>query len=241
MELVIDDLAARRGGRAVFSGMHARVSAGHALVVTGPNGAGKSTLLRILAGFLPPERGDVCLRGTAAVSLRRAPGAFQEVVAYSGHLDAVKPALGVAENLALWAGLHGTGRDRIDAALTHFGLAAMAGRAAGDCSAGQKRRLGLARLMVMDRPLWLLDEPTASLDTASAAKVADLVRGHCARGGIAVIATHLELDLERTVSLSMAPPPAAAADLAAAAGGGAPAGAAGEGSAEDDPFLAGNW
>ncbi|MEL6336803.1 MAG: heme ABC exporter ATP-binding protein CcmA [Pseudomonadota bacterium] len=226
MELTIQDLAARRGGRAVFSGLSAHVAAGQALVVTGPNGAGKSTLLRVVAGFLPPERGKIVLSGVAGGDVARTPGALQEHLAYTGHLDAVKPALAVAENLALWAGLHGAGPERVAAALDHFGLRPLAGRQAGECSAGQKRRLGLARLMVTDRPVWLMDEPTASLDTAAAAQVSALVRGHCEKGGIAVIATHLDLGLDNAVPLAMTG--------TEGAGGHAPA-------AEDDPFLAGAW
>ncbi|MEM6421239.1 MAG: heme ABC exporter ATP-binding protein CcmA [Pseudomonadota bacterium] len=229
MELVIEDLAARRAGRKVLTGVSARVAAGRALVVTGPNGAGKSTLLRVLAGFLPPAEGDARLEGSVTASLVDGPGGFQERVAYTGHLDAVKPALGVAENLALWAGLHGTARSRIEAALAHFGLAALAERAAGACSAGQKRRLGLARLMVIDRPVWLMDEPTASLDAASAATVAALVRRHCADGGIAVIATHQDLGLENTVALPLGA--TAVTDRPPTV----------EVEPQDDPFLAGEW
>lgn len=217
------DIALRRGGRAVLAGLSFRAEPGRALIVRGPNGAGKSTLLRALAGMLPLTGGTVRL-GDVDLSDR---AAFSECVAYAGHLDAVKPALTVAENLAVWAGLFGAAAGRAAAALDRFGLGALGQRPAAQCSAGQRRRLGLARLLVVDRPLWLLDEPTVSLDAASAATVADLIRTHCAGGGIALIATHVDLGLDDAEVLELGPYRAARA----------PAG----GATEDDAFLAGDW
>lgn len=223
MDLVIETLACRRGGQPVVAGFSARLAAGGIAELRGPNGVGKSTLLRALAGLLPLSGGDARL---GAVSLAADAEAFQEQVFLSGHLDAVKPALTVRANLAHWAALYGGARSgaraRVDEALARFGLAAKAGDPAAWCSAGQKRRLGLARMMVIDRPLWLLDEPTVSLDTASAGIVAELIAGHTAAGGMAVIATHLPLGLEATVWEMRAPAPDA------------PAGA-------EDPFLEGSW
>jgi len=219
MELVLDDLACRRGGRLIYRGLAFRLAAGAAAAVRGPNAVGKSTLLRQLAGLIPLAGGDARLGG---VSLAADRAAFQERVAYAGHLDAVKPALTVAENLALWARLHGTGEARADAALARFGLAHVAGRPAAECSAGQARRLGLARLMLTDRPLWLMDEPTVSLDAEAVALVAGLVREHLAGGGLALIATHADLGLGELPTLTMAPPGAEAAR-------------------HGDPFLAGAW
>ena len=219
MELVLENLAARRAGRLVYRDLSFRVGAGEAAAVRGPNGVGKSTLLRQLAGLLPVAGGDSRLDG---LSLARRPGAFQERVAYAGHADAIKPALTVAENLAYWAGIHGNDGARTRAALERFGLAAIATRPAAECSAGQKRRLGLARLLVVDRPLWLLDEPTVSLDAEATALVAELVREHVGAGGIALIATHVELDLGDIPTLMMTPPAGAVRH-------------------EDDPFLAGVW
>ena len=220
MELVLDDIACRRGGRTVFAGLSFRVAEGTAALVRGPNGAGKSSLLRVVAGLLPPSAGDVRL---GELSLARDPGALQERVAFAGHLDAVKPALTVAGNLAAWAGIFGAARERTQAALDRLGLAGIADRPAAQCSAGQRRRLGLARLMVLDRPLWLLDEPTVSLDADSAALVARLVREHAEGGGIALIATHIDLRLGQVPVLEMPgagrPPPPAA----------------------EDEFLAGRW
>ena len=217
--LEIEGLACRRAGRLIYRGLDFSVEAGQAAALRGPNGVGKSTLLRQLAGLLPVAGGDARL---GAVSLAASRQAFQERVAYAGHLDAVKPALSVGENLTLWAGIGGSGPDRARAALARFGLDRIAARPAAQCSAGQKRRLGLARLLVADRPLWLLDEPTVSLDAEAAQLVADLIRGHVADGGIALIATHVDLGLGDLPTLQMRP-------------------ADGEAAAEEDPFLAGTW
>ena len=222
MLLQVDNLACRRGGRAVFRDLQLMLRAGQTLALRGPNGAGKSTLLRQLAGLLPVAAGDARLDG---VSLARDRGAFQEKVLYAGHLDAVKPALTVADNLALWAALHGPGASRIAPVLDRFGLGHMTDRPAGECSAGQKRRLGLARLMPVPRPLWLLDEPTVSLDAEGARLVASMVEAHASAGGMAIVATHIDLGIASLATFEM---------TAAAAEPGAPDAAA-------DPFLAGTW
>ena len=140
----------------------------HALL--GENGAGKSTLLRVIAGLLTLRVGDASYRG---VSLAEDREGFAQLTAYAGHRDAVKPALTVRENLAHWAAIYGGGG--VDAALARLSLDHIADAPAAYCSAGQQRRLGLARLLVMDRPLWLLDEPTVSLDAASVAVFAKVV------------------------------------------------------------------
>jgi heme exporter protein A len=219
MDLILDNLACRRAGRLVFHDLCFRIEAGQAAALRGPNGVGKSTLLRQLSGLIPVTGGDARL---GDISLIRDRQGFQERVAYAGHLDAVKPALSIGENLTLWAGIHGNDGARAEAALARFGLDAIAARPAAQCSAGQKRRLGLARLLVADRPLWLLDEPTVSLDAGAAALVADLVREHIAAGGMALIATHVELGLGDIPTLEMTPPEADAHH-------------------QDDPFLAGAW
>jgi heme exporter protein A len=229
MELVIEQLACRRGGRTVFAGLDFRLPAGTAALLRGPNGAGKSSLLRIAAGLLPPAAGDVRL---GEVSLARDRAGLQERVALAGHLDAVKPALTVGENLRLWAGILGAGPGRAGVALERFGLGPIVDRPAAQCSAGQRRRLGLARLLVLDRPLWLLDEPTVSLDAASAALMAGLVREHAAAGGMALIATHVDLGLGPAPVLELTAPRAKAA-VGAAAAAREPAGR--------DLFLGGDW
>jgi heme exporter protein A len=219
MFLDLNKLCCRRAGRLVFHDLCFRVEAGQAAALRGPNGVGKSTLLRQLAGLIPVAGGDARL---GDISLARDRQGFQERVAYAGHLDAVKPALSIGENLTLWAEIHGNNAARAGAALARFGLDIIATRPAAQCSAGQQRRLGLARLLVADRPLWLLDEPTVSLDAEAAALVADLVCEHIAAGGMALIATHVELGLGDIPTLEMTPPGADAHH-------------------QDDPFLAGAW
>jgi heme exporter protein A len=221
MEIVADSLACRRAGRRVFSGVSFRVRSGEAAILRGPNGSGKSSLLRLLAGFIPPESGDATLDGR---SLRRDRDAAQERVAYAGHLDAVKPQLTVAENLEVWAALFGAGSGAVCRALGAFGLDRLADTPAAYCSAGQKRRLGLARLLTAERPIWLLDEPTVSLDVAATERFAALVRAHCAEGGLAIAATHVPLGLEGGPVIALEDAPAAAVA-----------------EAEADPFLEGAW
>lgn len=179
MDVTLTNLAVARGGIAVLEGVSFRLSAGQALVLRGPNGAGKTTLLRTVAGLQPPLEGEIT--GT------------DDRIAYAAHADGLKSMLSVRENLTFWARVFG--QSSVDAALTQFNLTSLEERAAGSLSAGQKRRLGLARLMVTGRPVWVLDEPTVSLDTASVALFADAVRGHLAQGGSALMATHIDLGL----------------------------------------------
>ena len=177
--LEVSELAVQRGGIAVLAGVSFSLNAGEALILRGPNGSGKTTLLRTVAGLQPALEGQV----------RMAEGA----IAYAGHADGVKAVLTVAENLRFWAGIYGTGA--IDAAMAAFDLTDLADRPAQSLSAGQKRRLGLARLLVTGRPIWALDEPTVSLDKDAVAMFADVVRAHLASGGAALIATHIDLGL----------------------------------------------
>lgn len=190
MSLVIDNLRSIRAGRTVFAGLSVDVQPGEALILAGPNGAGKSTLLRILAGLLRPDTGDVQFDG---VSLAEDRAEFQERVLYTGHLDAVKSALTAEEMLAFWADIYGTPNAAVGPALEALDLTRLADHPVRTLSAGQRRRLGLSRLALIDRPLWLLDEPTVSLDAASAARVAALARARCESGGIVVAATHIDL------------------------------------------------
>lgn len=219
MQVEIVDLACRRAGRMVFRGTDFTLARGQAGQLRGPNGVGKSTLLRVLAGLIPAAAGRIEMGGadlTADLAGR------QDLVAYAGHLDAIKPALTLSENLSTWAMLFGgTGTD-VTGALARFDLEDIADRPAGQCSAGQKRRLGLARLLVADRPLWLLDEPTVSLDSHSAALVAELVGEHCTAGGSALIATHIDLALPPGPVLTMTPAAAPPPE-------------------EADAFLSGEW
>jgi heme exporter protein A len=177
MDMVVTDLGVARGGVGVLDGVSFRLSAGEVLVLRGPNGVGKTTLLRTLAGLQP------------AVAGRMEMGE----VAYGGHSDAVKAMLTVAENLEFWAAVHGVAG--IEAALGAMDLAGLRDRRAADLSAGQRRRLGLARLLVTGREVWLLDEPTVSLDVASVGLFGAALRAHLGQGGSALIATHIDLGM----------------------------------------------
>ena len=190
MELDVEGLRVARGWRVVLRDLSLSLRAGEALLLRGPNGAGKSTLLRTLAGFILPEAGVAHLGG---VSLADDRAAFTGQLTYTGHLDALKPAMTAEETLAFHADIHGVARDRVPDALAAMGLAHLAEQPVRILSAGQKRRLGLARLALSDRPLWLLDEPTVSLDAESAERVAALARRHCASGGMVIAATHIDL------------------------------------------------
>ena len=197
--LEVRDLTCTRGGAAVLAGVTLKVGAGQGLVLRGPNGIGKTTLLRTVAGLQPALKGDVI--------------ADTDSTAYASHADGVKEALSVRENLAFWAEVHGSTLD--DAAFDHFDIADLKDRIAGTLSAGQKRRLGLARLAVVNRPVLLLDEPTVSLDGFSVKLFAKFLRDeHLAKGGAAVIATHIDLGLDLP-EMDLTPFKAAATDTGA--------------------------
>jgi heme exporter protein A len=196
VQLVAENLNVIRGARIIIADVSLSVAAGESLLLTGPNGSGKTTLLRTIAGFLQPESGSVRLEGGDSEL------DIGQQCHYVGHLSGTKSALTVAANLAFWAEYLG-GSDphlstpvRVSAALERFGLEPLADIPAGFLSAGQRRRLGLARILLARRPVWLLDEPTASLDTASTALLAEVVTAHVAGGGILVAATHLPLGIE---------------------------------------------
>jgi heme exporter protein A len=198
IRLSAHDLACVRGGREVFEGVSFTVAAGEALAVTGRNGAGKTTLLRLIAGLLEPAHGGLELTGGAP------DATLAEQAHYLGHRDALKPALSVLENLQFWQAFLGDTDASIGSALTALeavALDGLAGLPAAYLSAGQRRRLAIARLVAAPRPIWLLDEPTAALDTASQARLADLMRSHLTGGGIIVAATHGPLGLDGTREL----------------------------------------
>ncbi len=197
MELIGEDLVCVRGGREVFSGLGFRVRAGEALLLTGPNGAGKSSLLRLIAGLLRPAAGRIALTGGDA-ELSAAEQAH-----YLGHQDALKPSLTVGENLRFWADFLGGGSGVLTDALAAVGLEELADLPAGYLSAGQRRRLSLARLLAAPRPLWLLDEPTAALDATAQGRLADLMRAHLAGRGLIVAATHGPLGLDAALGLRL--------------------------------------
>jgi heme exporter protein A len=194
MKLSSHDLACVRGGRRVFSGVGFSIAAGQALVLTGPNGAGKSSLLRVIAGLIRPAAGTVVLEGGDPEL------SVAEQSHYVGHLDPLKPALTVTENLAFWARFLNGDRVPDEAALIARGLEAaglddLGQMPAGYLSAGQRRRLSLARVLAAPRPVWLLDEPTTALDAASQERLQTVMQAHLAGGGLIVAATHGPLGL----------------------------------------------
>ncbi|MGO4126246.1 heme ABC exporter ATP-binding protein CcmA [Inquilinus sp. YAF38] len=180
------DLACLRGGRLVFAGLSFRLDAGEALVLTGPNGSGKSSLLRLVAGLVPAFAGRLDWTG--------APGS----IAYLGHQDAVKPALTVREALRSWAAMAGTAvaEGVVDAAIAAVGLEGLDDLPGRYLSAGQRRRLALARLELGHATLWLLDEPTLGLDAASVGRLEGRIARHRAAGGLVMLATHVPLALD---------------------------------------------
>ena len=202
MQLVAENLILERGGRNVVDGLSLRLDSGAALVLTGPNGSGKSTLLRALAGYLRPASGSVRI---SSAGDDREPS---EVCHFVGHLDGIKTHLTAAENLSFWATYLGGSIDlaaRVEGALQRFALDALADIPAGYLSAGQKRRLALARLVVAERPLWLLDEPTVSLDASSVEVLIAAINAHLAAGGMAVIATHVPMALVPVQQIRLGP------------------------------------
>jgi heme exporter protein A len=196
MRLIAERLGLVRGGRRLFRDLGFAVAAGEALTVTGPNGAGKSSLLRLIAGLLKPSEGQIALEGGPD---DRATGTLAHFV---GHLDGVKAALTAAENLEFMRALLG-GRPDGTSTLATLGLEPLADVPAGMFSAGQKRRLALARLLVAPRPLWLLDEPLTALDAQGQTLVASLARAHLQRGGMVVAATHAPLGIEGARELKL--------------------------------------
>lgn len=180
MTLEVTNLGCARGGLPVLAGVSLKLGSGEAVILRGPNGSGKTTFLRTIAGLQPILSGSIDV----------APDA----IAYAAHADGLKATLTAAENLAFWAAIYGT--SDIAKPLAAFELTELADRLAGNLSAGQKRRLGLARLLVTGRPIWALDEPTVSLDQHSVALFADVMRQHLQNGGSAIIATHIDLGLE---------------------------------------------
>lgn len=178
--LRVTDLAVSRGGLTILEGVSFALEAGQALILRGDNGSGKTTLLRTIAGLQDPVAGQVDCE--------------PDSIAYAAHLDGIKANLTVAENLGFWADVFQS--DNLDAALEAFDLKGLLSRAANTLSAGQKRRLGLARLLLTDRPIWVLDEPTVSLDAFTVKTFGQIVQKHLDAGGAALIATHVDLGIE---------------------------------------------
>jgi heme exporter protein A len=189
MPLSIENLAVVRGRRTVLDGLTFEIASGEAVVLTGRNGAGKTTLLRAVAGLLAAESGTTRLR----LDDGRDAETIAEHCHYIGHLDGLKSSLSVQENTAFWGAYLGGGQTDTDLVLERVGLGDLAHVPARFLSAGQRRRLALARLLVAPRPLWLLDEPTTSLDATGQAMLGMLAAEHLASGGMILAATHMQL------------------------------------------------
>jgi heme exporter protein A len=181
MLLDVSNLNCLRADKLILSRVSLSLVAGDCVILRGPNGAGKTTLLRYLAGLA---------------------GEFTpENTAFSGHLDGIKATLTVRENLSFWAGIYGFGN--IDPILKQLSLMPLQNRSAGDLSAGQKRRLGLARMLLTKADVWLMDEPTVSLDAATSDVIIDAIKTHCANGGAAIISTHIDMNIPRARILNI--------------------------------------
>ena len=181
MLLDVSNLNCLRADKLILSRVSLSLVAGDCVILRGPNGAGKTTLLRYLAGLA---------------------GEFTpENTAFYGHLDGIKATLTVRENLSFWAGIYGFGN--IDPILKQLSLMPLQNRSAGDLSAGQKRRLGLARMLLTKADVWLMDEPTVSLDAATSDVIIDAIKTHCANGGAAIISTHIDMNIPRARILNI--------------------------------------
>jgi heme exporter protein A len=198
MRLYAVDLACHRGGRDVFAGLSFAVASGEVLTVTGRNGAGKSSLLRTIVGLVRLAQGKLGLEGGDPELT------IAEQAHYLGHQDALKPSLTAAENLRFWTDFLGTQAVDIHPALSAVGLDELADLPAAYLSAGQRRRLSIARLVAVKRPIWLLDEPTSTLDASAQHRLAGLMRTHLSEGGLIMAATHGGIELEGARELRLA-------------------------------------
>jgi heme exporter protein A len=198
------DLACRRSGRQVFDRLSFVLGAGELLALTGRNGSGKTTLLRALALLVRPDAGTIRWQGA---DIRAASESWRGRLAWLGHLDGLKGDLSVRENLLAAERLRGAppAEDRLDGALAAFDLASLAARPVRSLSAGQRRRVALARVVLSQAPLWLLDEPLNALDAPAQAAFRSALGTHVAAGGLAIAATHADLGMPAARTLELGP------------------------------------
>lgn len=203
--LEVSDLTCRRGGRMVFDHLSLAMGKGELLTLLGRNGSGKTTLLRALALLVRAETGVIRWR---AADVRREPDDWRRQVAWLGHLDGLKGDFSVRENLLVAERLRGTppAEDRVDSALVAFDLPALAARPVRSLSAGQRRRTALARVLLSQAPVWLLDEPLNALDQPAQQAFHAVLQAHLDAGGLAVVATHAPLGLAQGRSLELTAP-----------------------------------
>jgi heme exporter protein A len=204
IQLSAADLSCYRGERLVFSDLSFMVEGGEILEVAGPNGCGKTTLLRVLCGLLPPETGEIRWCGQPVSDVR---SQFLRGLAYVGHADGIKGDLTVPENLHVARALHGGGGLEPEAALQKMGLAELHERLGRFLSAGQRRRLALARLLLNRASLWILDEPYTALDKAAAASTSRLLEEHADQGGIVIFTSHHPVELRHAKVLRLGASP----------------------------------
>jgi heme exporter protein A len=199
LRLTASGLACTRGFREVFSGLSFEAGSGELIALVGPNGTGKSSLLRLIAGLVHPTTGRLALEGGDPEL------SVPEQAHYLAHQDAFKPALTVEENLRFWVRYGGGDAGKLQASLEAVGLGRLADLPAAFLSAGQRRRLSVARLLAIPRPIWLLDEPTSALDIRAQTRLAEIMRSHLVEGGLIIAATHGPLGLDGTRELRLGP------------------------------------